>query len=532
MSVPLITSVMTLAGLNLFKTLTERAEELGEIIDPARYLILVSWFEVAGDEGVIRRAFDRAQDRFETFADAHRDWLEVFGDLLEYAGDKRLVFAENLWLAYLFRFPAAADRLWDQYPEIHRRITIETGRYLPRSWREWILPMQTFMSVVEEELLEEEPIYENVLTLQDVLDLLEEVSIDDPVVYYPQPSISLEPGGAYDETTLVGYFNFCRDLIGNIDPRGYPRSSHTTVPISDVYVPLRLVDIHHYDVPRQFSRYHSATYDDPEIYSFYSPLGLRELENDAGLMVSEVLDANPQLLILGESGAGKTILLRHLVLEYARVLLDGQGSSVTRETRGDGELHFKLTRPLPVYVDLARYVEERQADESLESYILRSIQARIQDEGIKPLLETMLNDGRCLVLLDGLDQVATDEQRRMLVSRVSEASYAWRKAGNRIVVTSRFAGYDAAPLPRSFMTYLIRPLDRNQINSFLYRWKMTLDRVQRPLIAEDEVTRQAHVFSIDLTRQITSNPRLQAIINTPLLLRMLVSVHLLGCECH
>jgi len=382
MSVKLITSAMSQSGLHLYETLIERAEELGEITDPAKYLILISWFETAGEPELIRRSFEQAQNLFETFAEAHRDWLNVFADLLEYAGDKRLLFAENLWLAYLFRLPVAADRLWDQYPEIHRRITIETGRYLPRSWREWILPMETFMGVVEQELLDEEPIYVNVLTSQDVLDLLEDVFISEPVTYYTQPSISLEPGGAYDETTLVGYFDYCRDLIGSIDPRGYPRSAHTTVPISDVYVPLRLVAIHDYDEPRQFSRYHTATYDDPEIYSFYSPLGLRELDSEAGQMVSDVLERHPQVLILGESGAGKTTLLRHLVLEYARVLLDGQVNDLHRETRDDGQLHFKLIRPLPIYVDLARYVEEHQPDEALEPYILRSIQARLHDEGV------------------------------------------------------------------------------------------------------------------------------------------------------
>jgi hypothetical protein len=516
---------MTRSGLHLYETLIERADELGEISDPARYLILISWFQTAGEEDVVSQAFERAQDRFETFAEAHRDWLDVFADLLEFAGDKRLIFAQNLWLAYLFRLPQAAERLWDLYPEIQQRMTIETGRYLPRSWREWILPMQTFMGVVEQELLEEEPVYMDVLTSQDVLDLLEDVFFSEPVVYYTQPSISLEPGGAYDETTLVAYFKFCQDLIGSIDPRGYPRSAHTTVPISDIYVPLRLVSIHDYDEPRQFSRYHTATYDDPEIYAFYSPLGLRELDAETGQMVSEVLEDHSQVLILGTSGAGKTTLLRHLALEYARLLLDGQANNLRRETRNDGQLHFKLSCPLPIYVDLARYVEERRSDESLETYLLRATQARIHDEGIQPLLETMLRDGRCVVLLDGLDQVATDEQRRKLVSRVSEASRTWHEEGNRVVVTSRFAGYDAAPLPRSFMTYLIRPLDRGQISTFLYRWKMTLDRVQRPLIGEDEVTRQAHVYSIELTRQITSNARLQTIINTPLLLRMLVGVY-------
>lgn len=525
MSAHLITSAMTQAGLDLFDKLIKRAQELSEATDSAVYVILEHWLQVARDKALIAAAFDNAQERFESFAEAHRDWLDVFEDLLEYAGDKRPVFAENLWLAYLFRVPAAADHLWDDYPEIQRRITIETGRSLPRSWREWILPMQTFMGVLEQELYREEPDFENVLSSQDVLDLLEDTIIAETVEYFAPRSISLEPGGAYDETTLVAYFNYCRDQIGSIDPRGYPRSVHTTVPISDVYVPLRLVAIHSYDQPRQFTRYHTATYDDPEIYSFYGPLGLRELENEAGQMVSEVLDQHEQVLILGESGAGKTTLLRHLVLEYARVLLDGQANHLHYESRSGGQLHFKLTRPLPIYIDLAHYVEERYADETLEHYLLRSTQTNVRDEAVKPLLETMLHDGRCFILLDGLDQVATDEQRRMLVSRVAEAAGEWRQTGNRIVVTSRFIGYDTAPLPRDFVTYLIRPLDRNQISSFLYRWKMTLDRMQRPLIGEDEVTRQAHVYSIDLTRQIASNPRLYTIVNTPLLLRMLVGVY-------
>ena len=54
-------------------------------------------------------------------------------------------------------------------------------------------------------------------------------------------------------------------------------------------------------------------------------------------------------------------------------------------------------------------------------------------------IEHRLNKGKCLVLLDGLDEVADPEQRQQVVQWVEQQMIAYGK--NRFVVTSRPFGY-------------------------------------------------------------------------------------------
>ncbi len=526
MPVPLITSALTQAGLRLLDNLVDRARECAEATDLSVYTVLEHWLLSVRDSDMLTAALRETQDSFSSYAEAYQRWMEVFEQLLQHAGEEREPFLENIWRAYLFRSQNAAEILWDQYPEIQRRVAIETGRYLPHSWGEWILPLQTFMGIVEQNLVDQNQTFEDLFGSEDLLTLVENLPAHQPgPEFFQEQSIRFISGGQFDETTLIAYLAACADHVGHIDPRGYPRSVHTTVPLSDVFIPLRIVPLADYDQPSDYARYQTAGYDDPELAVFHEPLGHHELAAHSGVEISEILARHQRALILGERGAGKTTLLRHLTLEHARILLADQANALQIETGHDGAVQYRLARPLPVYVDLAAYVEYRQPGEALEDYIVRSAASLARDEGAARLLSTLLDNGQCLLLLDGLDQTATDEQRRMLVANVVELVEETCAAGNRVVVTSRFEGYHISPLPAHFAEFLIRPLSRNQINSFLFHWRLTLARMVRPLIGDDDARRQAQSEMLPLAREITTNPRLYALVNTPLLLRMLVGAY-------
>ncbi len=522
-----ITATLSQAGMRLLKTLIDRAQEYGEATDLPNYVIIEHLAQGALDLATLESALEAAQSEFRRCAGVHERWLEAFAELLEYGGDQTARFAEILWCAYLFRLESAADMLWDLYPELQRNIIIETGHTLPRSWGDWILPLQTFMDTFEKHLIDRNPVFEELFALEELDSLLDSLTTVAPApAGTPISDAGAIPGDQYKEIAALNtYLTLCCEEIGHIDPRGYPRSINRTVPLSDVYVPVRLVPLNAGRKPDHYARYQTATYDSPELYTFRDPLGYQELEAHQGLTVQDVLSRHAQVLILGDNGAGKTTLLRHLTLEHARILLDDDQDSWRMETWPDGSLHFKLVRPLPIYVDLADYIESHELDENLEDFILRSMANMARDDGIKSLLASLIKNGQCLILLDGLDQVCTDEQRRMLVAVVAQSAVNWRAAGNRIVVTSRLSGYSTAPLPPEFAGYVLRPLDRSQIGSFLLKWKLTLARMKRPLMRDEEALRQAHSETLALVRQVTANSRFYALANTPLLLRMLVSVH-------
>ncbi len=526
MANPLITTVLSRAGDRILEALIERAQEYDEATDRAVYTIIEHWCYELQDSTNLAAAFDAAQDLFHAQVSSGMSHLDALADLLRHGGAEGDAFARNLWLAHFFRLETAADELWTQYSELHRTALIETGRSLARSWGEWILPMQEFMNRAESLLVDQNELFERLFTSEDVLDLLERLFEPAGVAHDREPTDMCPPTEPLNAVaTLSIYLNACAEQVGHISPRGYTIGGRKTVPISDVYVPLTLVPLVSVGKPGRYTRYQTATYDHPELYNLHYPLDHKGMYAQEGKPVTEVLGQYPQLLILGEVGAGKTTLLRHLAYEHARVLMDDQNKGIEIESRPDGSFRLRLVRRLPIYLDLADYAEQRHEDEDLMAYLLRAAAGLVEDANIEALLKQFLETGQCLILLDGLDHVVSDDQRRLVLTNVVRASAGWRAHGNQVVVTSRLEAFDTSPLPAEFAGYVIRGLDRGQINTLILKWKMTLARVERPLIGDEEAIRKAQSEMLSLIREIAREPRLRLMASSPLTLRLLVEVY-------
>lgn len=500
----------------LFESLIDVCRQYSDATDDSVYYILDHNLQAANNLDLIEAAIDDAQTRFGSLSDANRSWLGDFASVLEYAGDRRVAFAQNLWRAYLFGSQNAVEQLWDHYQEIRRVASLNGDRRLPPYWGEWIMPMQTFAFELTKALTRRDDVFSRLLTWKDLLALIEEVPGEDGDDYRPG-AYTVAGELPFDESTFQAYLTTCTHVIGS--------AGHMPIPLQDVFVPLRLVPLAEYNRPVDFIRYQTAHHDDPELNAFHTPVNLRELQAYPGVEIGDALTRHDQVLVLGCMGAGKTTLLRFVALQYATMLLEDPAGGLEVEKSFDGSTHYRLAWQLPVYVSLADYVEHRDTFGSLYEFAIRSAAELARDEAVVPMLQSLLAGGQCLLLLDGLDQAATDEQRQALVAAVAEAADAWKAAGNQVVVTSRLEGYDATPLPGSFAGYMLQPLDREQINAFLLNWKRTLVRLRWPLRSDKDVMRQSSTEMWDLLQGINSNPRLFALLNNPLLLRLLVEVY-------
>ena len=127
MLIPLITTALVQAGIRLLNKLIERSMELSEATDSAKFTIMELWMRSALDPEVLQLAINEAQERFsriaDDFAGSHQRWLELFAELLEYAGPELESFTENIWLAYLFQSLNYAG----QGKEIRSKIYIALG---------------------------------------------------------------------------------------------------------------------------------------------------------------------------------------------------------------------------------------------------------------------------------------------------------------------------------------------------------------------------------------------------------------------
>ena len=196
--------------------------------------------------------------------------------------------------------------------------------------------------------------------------------------------------------------------------------------------------------------------------SFSSHLEYQRINIDP----EEMLQSGLNFQVIGQPGAGKTTLMR--ILGYKQAL--------------------KRTDRIPIFVSLAA-MGSRQ---SLLSLIERSCTAYDLKQS-RTSLEELLNQGRVLLLLDGIDEAvarAKDVQTELL-------DFMTRFGRTQFIMTSRPW---AALLGREqFLTVHLRQFTREQVQHFFANWF-----VDTPWHAQE---------IIDF---LDENPELYAIISTPL----------------
>ncbi|WP_328470838.1 NACHT domain-containing protein [Actinoplanes sp. NBC_00393] len=200
------------------------------------------------------------------------------------------------------------------------------------------------------------------------------------------------------------------------------------------------------------------------------------------------------LAVLGAPGGGKTTLLSH----------------VARETAAT---HREKLRPVPVLLQLRDHASTISGKLSitLPELIRATVPPLI---GTEPAgwWEKQLRAGRCVVLFDGLDEVAEGDTRRAVVSWINAQVDV--HAGNDFVVTSRPHGYRDS-FVRTRDTVQVLPFTQAQVQIFLRKWYEAAEPK-----ADVDTTAADRLF-----RQLCASPALRDLAENPLLLTMIAYVH-------
>lgn len=200
------------------------------------------------------------------------------------------------------------------------------------------------------------------------------------------------------------------------------------------------------------------------------------------------------LYVAAPAGAGKSTFCRWVALQS---IADAEITHAIPAPKAFAEpVPASLRGRLPLLVPLREFWRGMDCGRGQRTWkradMERALAAWIDaspPEGLTgALLLAHLAAGGALLLLDGLDEVAVTDvrggvtlfPRELLLSGLADALPAWLKAGNRVLLTSRPYGLDAAGLHRLGLPPVeLEPLPGELQELFVRRWFHTLGKPDR-----------------------------------------------------
>jgi hypothetical protein len=238
---------------------------------------------------------------------------------------------------------------------------------------------------------------------------------------------------------------------------------------------------------------------------------LRGVPEDAGSrhQLSEFLAAREQMVVtvLGPPGSGKSTLLAYTAQSTARARRRDQ-------------------RRFPVLLALREHAQTIVGNPAttLPELIVGTVSGvgRAEPEG---WWKRQLDAGRCVVLLDGLDEVSHEEQRNTVAKWVEQQVTTYRT--NHFVITSRPHGYRDVVISQAMVT-AICPFTPAQVDQFLRSWYAAAERRSTGARTRAELRSaqmRANDSVVKLTRLLRARPALRDLAVNPLLLTMIAIVY-------
>ncbi|MBN4001487.1 GUN4 domain-containing protein [Nostoc sp. LPT] len=274
-----------------------------------------------------------------------------------------------------------------------------------------------------------------------------------------------------------------------------------TLRLENLFVPLKMAQTSAQKVSHNIIQYRQA----------FDPLKQQEIGNILVLMTGDI---KQRLVILGAPGSGKSTLLRHITLLYA--------------TRKQRRLHRKIPKLIPILLQLRNVYQDiiQEPQPPLALVIENAVKKLQSSQPLEPRqgwFAKRLRQNKCLVMLDGLDEIADDTQRQQVSQWVSQQINEY--PNTPFILTSRPEGYKKAPLQGNFLELEVQPFTREQRNKFIQDWykfrKKEGNNNKEDLGVRDSAIKSAK----NLIAQIDTSPSLKMMAKNPLLLNMIAITH-------
>lgn len=193
----------------------------------------------------------------------------------------------------------------------------------------------------------------------------------------------------------------------------------------------------------------------------------------------EIANQNPNLVILGKPGSGKTTFMKHLAIDWCKGKFQPNKIAVLIELRQIKDRKWNLFNA----------INER---------------LKLTEESLLRLLEM----GKFLVLMDGLDEVTTHEFRSSVKAQVKNISRSYSNK-NRFILTCRTQIMEA--IPSGFTSVEVADFSSEQVKSFVLNWFISNGQSEAEAKNQWDKVNSVTIKQPDL-KELTATPLLLSLI--------------------
>ncbi|NEO84050.1 MAG: NACHT domain-containing protein [Spirulina sp. SIO3F2] len=194
----------------------------------------------------------------------------------------------------------------------------------------------------------------------------------------------------------------------------------------------------------------------------------------------EIANLNPNLIILGKPGSGKTTFLKQLAFAWCQGKFQPEKIAILIELRRIRDPNWDFVKAIV-----------RELGLSSEAMALK-----------------LLEQGKVMVLMDGLDEVRTDELRRNIQSQVTKISRKYSQ-NNRFILTCRTQ--IMKQISNSFMLVEMADFNQKQVGQFVQNWFTADGQSEAGVNEKLEMIQRIMTNQPDL-REIAANPVILSLI--------------------
>ncbi len=291
--------------------------------------------------------------------------------------------------------------------------------------------------------------------------------------------------------------DYCRDLKIEGFKIGLP-----VLDLEDVFIPLKLVTEIPENIPKDIiADCQIKARQEQRIWDF--------------LAKSSQISSFRDIAILAPPGYGKTTLLQYLTLIYAK------------------KLHRRYQAPY--FIPILLFLRDLRGDilpeqpPDLPELITNTVKNQPAFAKLKPpprWFKRQLERGKCLVMLDGLDEVANEQERIQVSKWINEQMLRYKSS--IFLLTSRPYGYENNPVDKVGIVLEVKSFNLDQIKKFIYKWYQQTEIRMRGGRNDPAVVATAQDNAQDLIERIVNSPPLRVLATNPLLVTMIATVHYSG----